>query len=503
MLAKAVASESQASFHLINGPEIMSKFVGDAEKKIRAIFDEAEKEAPSIIFIDEIDAIAPKREESYGEVERRVVAQLLTLMDGMKGRGKVIVIAATNREDALDPALRRGGRFDREIEIGVPNKEGRLQVLKIHTRNMPLARNVNLGELAEVTHGFVGADLESLAKEAAMNVIRRVIMKHDLKDDEPLTEEIMKKLVVRMADFKDALKNVTPSAMREILVETPNVPWERIGGLEKTKDELIESVEWPIKNRKMFTDMGIRPPRGILLYGPPGTGKTLLAKAVATESEANFISVKGPELLNKWVGESEKAVREIFKKAKQVAPAVIFFDEIDSIAGARQGNESSKASESVVNQILTEIDGVEELSDVVVLAATNRPELVDAALLRPGRFDRHLLVSPPNKDARVEIFKVHTKEVPLSKEVLLATLAKDTEGYSGADIEAVVREAAMIVFREVKEGKKSKGVVMKKHFTEALKKVQPSLSKLELNKYREALEAASVAAPSNGPSYMG
>jgi len=503
LLAKAVASESQASFHLINGPEIMSKFVGDAEKKIRAIFDEAEKEAPSIIFIDEIDAIAPKREESYGEVERRVVAQLLTLMDGMKGRGKVIVIAATNREDALDPALRRGGRFDREIEIGVPNKEGRLQVLKIHTRNMPMARNVSLNELAEVTHGFVGADLESLAKEAAMNVIRRVIMKHDLKDDEPLTEEIMKKLVVRMADFKDALKNVTPSAMREILVETPNVPWERIGGLEKTKSELIESVEWPIKNRKMFTDMGIRPPRGILLYGPPGTGKTLLAKAVATESEANFISVKGPELLNKWVGESEKAVREIFKKAKQVAPAVIFFDEIDSIAGARQGNESSKASESVVNQILTEIDGVEELSDVVVLAATNRPELVDAALLRPGRFDRHLLVSPPNKEARVEIFKVHTKEVPLAKEVSLANLAKDTEGYSGADIEAVVREAAMIVLREIKEGKKGKGVVMKKHFTEALKKVKPSLSKLELNKYREALEAASVVAPSNGPSYMG
>jgi transitional endoplasmic reticulum ATPase len=503
LLAKAVASESQASFHLINGPEIMSKFVGDAEKKIRAIFDEAEKEAPSIIFIDEIDAIAPKREESYGEVERRVVAQLLTLMDGMKKRGKVIVIAATNREDALDPALRRGGRFDREIEIGVPNKAGRLQVLKIHTRNMPLARNVNLNELAAVTHGFVGADLESLAKEAAMNVIRRVIIKHDLKDDEPITEEIMKKLVVRMADFKDALKNVTPSAMREILVETPNVPWERIGGLEKTKAELIEAVEWPIKNRKMFTDMGIRPPRGILLYGPPGTGKTLLAKAVATESEANFISVKGPELLNKWVGESEKAVREIFKKAKQVAPAVIFFDEIDSIAGVRQGGEGARASESVVNQILTEIDGVEELSDVVVLAATNRPELVDSALLRPGRFDRHLLVSPPNVDARIEIFKVHTKEVPLAKEVSLSSLAKDTEGYSGADIEAVVREAAMIVLRDIKEGRKTKGVVMKKHFTEALKKVKPSLSKLELNKYREALEAASAAAPQNGPSYMG
>jgi transitional endoplasmic reticulum ATPase len=368
---------------------------------------------------------------------------------------------------------------------------------------MPMARNVSLTELAEVTHGFVGADLESLAKEAAMNVIRRVIIKHDLKDDEPLTEEIMKKLVVRMSDFKDALKNVTPSAMREILVETPNVPWERIGGLEKTKAELIEAVEWPIKNRKMFTDMGIRPPRGILLYGPPGTGKTLLAKAVATESEANFISVKGPELLNKWVGESEKAVREIFKKAKQVAPAVIFFDEIDSIAGTRQGGDGSKASESVVNQILTEIDGVEELSDVVVLAATNRPELVDAALLRPGRFDRHLLVSPPNVDARVEILKVHTKEVPLAKEVLLSSLAKDTEGYSGADLEAFVREAAMIVLREIKEGKKGKGVVTKKHFAEALKKVKPSLSKLELNKYREALEAASVAAPQNGPSYMG
>ncbi|SVC86391.1 uncharacterized protein METZ01_LOCUS339245, partial [marine metagenome] len=327
----------------INGPEIMSKFVGDAEKRIRAIFDEAEKNAPAIIFIDEIDAIAPKREESYGEVERRVVAQLLTLMDGMKGRGKVIVIAATNRQDALDPALRRGGRFDREIEIGVPNYEGRLQVLKIHTRNMPLSRDVKLEDLARVTHGFVGADLEALCKEAAMNVIRRLALKHSLKDDSPLSEEIMKKLIVNKKDFTDAFRNVTPSAMREVLIETPNVPWSRIGGLTEVKQQLQESVEWPIKNPEMFKRMGIRSPKGVLLYGPPGTGKTLLAKAVATESEANFISVKGPELLNKYVGESEKAVREIFKKAKQVAPSVIFFDEIDAIASIRGGGSDGGA----------------------------------------------------------------------------------------------------------------------------------------------------------------
>ena len=498
LLAKAVASESQASFHLINGPEIMSKFVGDAEKKIRTIFDEAEKNAPAIIFIDEIDAIAPKREESYGEVERRVVAQLLTLMDGMKGRGKVIVIAATNRQDALDPALRRGGRFDREIEIGVPNYEGRLQVLKIHTRNMPLTKDVNLEELARSTHGFVGADLEALCKEAAMNVIRRLALKHSLKDDTPLSEELMKKLIVNKKDFVDAFKNVTPSAMREILIETPNVPWSRIGGLTEVKQQLQESVEWPIKNPEMFKRMGIRAPKGVLLYGPPGTGKTLLAKAVATESEANFISVKGPELLNKYVGESEKAVREIFKKAKQVAPSVIFFDEIDAIASVRGGGSDggAKAREGVVNQILTELDGIEDLSEVVILAATNRPELVDPALLRPGRFDRHLLVTPPNKTAIQEILKIHTKDVPIANDVTLKYLTEKLIGYSGADIEAVVREAAMLALRENNKADK----VKKKHFTEALSKVRPSLSKIEVNAYKTAIREAEGRV---GPAYLG
>jgi len=498
LLAKAVASESQASFHLINGPEIMSKFVGDAEKKIRSIFDEAEKNAPAIIFIDEIDAIAPKREESYGEVERRVVAQLLTLMDGMKGRGKVIVIAATNRQDALDPALRRGGRFDREIEIGVPNYDGRLQVLKIHTRNMPLTKDVNLAELARSTHGFVGADLEALCKEAAMNVIRRLALKHSLKDDTPLSEEIMKKLIVNKKDFVDAFKNVTPSAMREILIETPNVPWSRIGGLTEVKQQLQESVEWPIKNPEMFKRMGIRAPKGVLLYGPPGTGKTLLAKAVATESEANFISVKGPELLNKYVGESEKAVREIFKKAKQVAPSVIFFDEIDAMASIRGGGSDggAKAREGVVNQILTELDGVEDLSEVVILAATNRPELVDPALLRPGRFDRHLLVTPPNKTAIHEILKIHTKDVPLTKDVTFKYLTDKLIGYSGADIEAVVREAAMLALRENNKADK----VKKKHFTEALSKIKPSLSKIEVNAYKNAIQEAEGRV---GPAYLG
>ena len=497
LLAKAVASESQASFHLINGPEIMSKFVGDAEKKIREIFDDAEKNAPSIIFIDEIDAIAPKREESYGEVERRVVAQLLTLMDGMKGRGKVIVIAATNRPDALDPALRRGGRFDREIEIGVPNYEGRLQILKIHTRNMPLTREVNIEKLARVTHGFVGADLETLCKEAAMNVIRRLALKHSLKDDAPISEELMKKLIVSKKDFTDAFRNVTPSAMREVLIETPNVPWSKIGGLTEVKQQLQESVEWPIKNPEMFKRMGIRPPKGILLYGPPGTGKTLLAKAVATESEANFISVKGPELLNKYVGESEKAIREIFKKAKQVAPSVIFFDELDAIASIRGGGDGgSSAREGTVNQILTELDGIEDLSEVVILAATNRPELIDPALLRPGRFDRHLLVTPPDKDAIREILKIHTKDVPLTKDVTLKYLTNKLNGYSGADIESVVREAAMLALREDNKADK----VKKKHFTEALTKVKPSLSKIEVNAYTNAIQEAEGRV---GPAYLG
>ena len=494
LLAKAVASESQASFHLINGPEVMSKFVGDAEKKLRGIFDEAEKNSPAVIFIDEIDAIAPKREDSFGEVERRVVAQLLTLMDGMKSRGKVIVIAATNRPDAIDPALRRGGRFDREIEIGVPNKEGRLQILKIQTRNMPLQKTVDITELSRITHGYVGADLEALCKEAAMNVIRRLDGKYSIKDDAPISEEVMKKLIVTKKDFEEAFRNVTPSAMREVLVETPNVKWERIGGLDEIKERLKESVEWPLKNPDIFTRMGIKAPKGILLYGPPGTGKTLLAKAVATESEANFISVKGPELLNKYVGESEKGVRDIFRKAKQVAPSIIFFDEIDSIGSARGSSDTAKVREGVINQILTEIDGVEDLSDVIIIGATNRPELMDPALLRPGRFDRHLLVGPPNKKGIEEILQVHLNKDIMPRGMTYKNLAEKLKGYTGADIEAIVRESVIAALREDKKATKIKD----KHMTDAIKKIKPSINKNALDAYEGALKEVE-----KGPDYLG
>jgi transitional endoplasmic reticulum ATPase len=500
LIAKAVANESNANFISIAGPEIMNKFVGEAEKKLRDIFAEAEKNAPSIIFIDEIDAIAPKREESYGEVERRVVAQLLALMDGLKSRGKVIVIAATNRPDALDPALRRGGRFDREIEIGVPNKEGRLEILKIHTRVMPLAKDVDLKELAEVTHGFVGADIEGLCKEAAMAALRRILpqFSSNLKENERIPQEILEKLKVTKADFKEALKMVRPSAMREVLIETPKVRWEDIGGLENIKQEIKEAVEWPLKNPEAFKRMGIRPPRGILLYGPSGCGKTLIAKAVATESQANFICVKGPEIISKWVGESERAIREIFKKARQVAPCIVFFDEIDSIASKRGLASDNKVNERVVDQILTEMDGLEEMADVVVLAATNRPELLDSALLRPGRFDRFLLVPPPSEKAREEIFKVHLKNMPIEKGITAAELAKQTEGYSGADIEAVCREAAMLSLREDIKSK----IVKRKHFEAALQKVKPSLSKKEIEKYLINLDAAKRGEAAVIPTYM-
>jgi transitional endoplasmic reticulum ATPase len=496
LLAKAVASESNANFISINGPEVMSKFVGEAEKKIRDLFAEAEKNAPSIIFIDEIDAIAPKREESYGEVERRVVAQLLASMDGLKSRGRVIVIAATNRPDALDPALRRGGRFDREIEIGVPNKEGRLEVLKIHTRNMPLEKDVDLKELADVTHGFVGADLEGVCKEAAMSVLRKVAPQFNLKDETQIPKEMLEKLIVTKSDFKEALKLVRPSAMREVLIETPKVKWSDVGGLEKAKQELKEAVEWPLKCPEVFKRMGIRPPRGILLYGPSGCGKTMLAKAVATESEANFISIKGPEVLSKWVGESEKAVRDIFKKARQVAPCIVFFDEVDAIASRRGGDDGARVGERVVNQILSEIDGLEELTDVVVLAATNRPELVDPALLRPGRFDRHILTTPPELKTRLDILKIHTKNMPIAKDVDLDELALKTDGYSGADMEAVCREAAMLALRENIKAKQ----VKKEHFDLALNSIKPSLSKEETERYLAAIAAVKKAP--NIPAYM-
>ena len=493
LLAKAVANETNAHFILINGPEVMSKFYGESEKNLRDKFDEAEKNAPSIIFFDEIDAIATKREETRGDVEKRVVAQLLGLMDGLKSRGKVIVIAATNIPNLLDPALRRPGRFDREIEIGVPDKEGRLDILKIHTRNMPLAKNVALKEVARVTHGFVGADLNALAKEAAMIVLRRILpdlnLDKDGEEDKPIPPEVLEKLMVTQKDFLDALKVVRPSAMREVLVETPDVSWEDVGGMETVKENLREAVEWPLKNPEMFKRMGIRPPKGILLYGPPGTGKTMLAKAVAKESESNFILVNGPSLLSKWVGESEKAVREIFRKARQTAPTVLFFDEIDALVPRRGGIEDNKVNERIVNQMLTEMDGLETLNDVLVLGATNRPDMVDPALLRPGRFDRVIFTPIPNVTSRKKIFEVHTKKMPLAKDVNMQQLADRTQGYVGADIEGVCREAAMFALRE---DMKSKQVNMS-HFEKALEVIRPSVSEDIEETYKQFAEYFSSA----------
>lgn len=475
LLAKAVASESDAHFILINGPEIMSKYVGGSEENLREYFEEAEANSPSIIFIDELDAIAPKREETNGETERRTVAQLLTLMDGLKSRGQVVVIGATNRPDSLDPALRRPGRFDREIEIGVPDAEERQEILEIHTRNMPIEEDVDLKKLASTTHGFVGADLESLCKESAMRVVRRILP--EIKtDDEEIPEEVLKKIIVTKDDFKSALKEIQPSALREVLVQVPDVKWDDVGGLDEAKQELQEAVEWPLKYPETFQKLGVRPPKGTLLYGVPGTGKTLLAKAVASESEANFISIKGPELLSKWVGESEKGVREVFRKAKQTAPTVIFFDEIDSIASTRSGNDGdSGVTKRVVNQLLTEMDGLEELEDVAIIAATNRPDIIDPGLMRPGRFDRHIKVDVPSEEARLAIFEVHTKNMPLAKDVNLKKLAKNTEGYVGADIEAVCREAAMLTLRNDLKACE----IPNKYFKEAIEKVKPANSKEE------------------------
>ncbi len=496
LIAKAVANEVDAHFITISGPEIMSKYYGESEQRLREIFEEAKENAPAIIFIDEIDSIAPKREEVTGEVERRVVAQLLALMDGLEARGQVIVIGATNRPDSLDPALRRPGRFDREIEIGVPDKEGRKEILEIHTRKMPLAEDVDLEELAELTNGFVGADLEALCKEAAMHALRRVIPEIDIEAEE-IPAELIENLKVTREDFMEALKNIEPSAMREVLVEVPNVRWEDIGGLDHAKQELMEAVEWPLKYPDVFKAANIKPPRGILLFGPPGTGKTLLAKAVANESNANFISVKGPELLSKWVGESEKHVREMFRKARQVAPCVLFFDEIDSLAPRRGGIGDSHVTERVVSQLLTELDGMEELKDVVVIAATNRPDMIDPALLRPGRIERHIYIPPPDKEARVEIFKIHLRGKPLADDVNIEELAEMTEGYSGADIEAVCREAGMLAIRELikpgmtkEEAKEAakKLKIAKRHFEDALKKVKPSLTKEDVKKYEKMIE---------------
>ncbi len=505
LLAKAVANETQSHFLVINGPEIMSKYYGQSEENLRKKFEEAEKNAPAIIFIDEIDAIATKREESKGEVERRVVAQLLALMDGLKSRGKVVVIAATNIPNALDPALRRPGRFDREIEIGVPNKESREQILKIHTRNMPLAKSVNLKKISEITHGFVGADLSALAKEAAMIVLRRLLPQLKLKEEEPIPKEVLEELFISQDDFIESLKVVRPSALREVLIEVPNIKWTQVGGLTDAKQELIEAVEWPFKNPDAFKRLGVKPPKGILLYGPPGTGKTMLAKAVATESEANFIAIKGPELLSKWVGESEKAIREIFKKARQASPTIVFFDEIDSIAGRRnseEGGGSSKVTESVLNQLLTEMDGMQELHDIVIIAATNRPDMLDTALLRPGRFDRIVLVGPPDKKSRQDIFKIHTKGMPI-KNIDFEELAEKTEGYTGADIESICREAAILALREDINAKE----VPKKFFNEALKKVRPSVPKDVEQAYSDLKNQFSAARgkemKDNTPHYFG
>jgi transitional endoplasmic reticulum ATPase len=481
LLAKAVANESDAHFILLNGPEIMSKFYGESEKKIRDIFEEAEKNAPSIIFIDEIDAIAPKREETSGEVERRVVSQLLTMMDGLQARGKVVVIGATNRPNSLDPALRRPGRFDREIEVGVPDKTGRLAILKIHTRNMPLTKDVNLEELAGKTHGFVGADINALAKEAAMAVLRRLLPKMNLEKEEEVPKEVLEELKITKKDFDDALKVVRPSAMREVLVETPNVKWTDVGGIESAKMELKEAIEWPLKFPNSFLRLGIKPPKGILLYGPPGTGKTLLAKAVANESEANFIQVKGPSLLSMWVGKSEEGVRKIFERARQVAPCIIFFDEIDSLASKRGYEQGQKVTERVLNQMLAEMDGIEDLSNVIVVGATNRPDMLDSALMRPGRFDRIVYVGVPEKEGRLQILKIHTKNMPLEKDVDLQELANLTEGYTGADLEALSREAAMLALREDIDVK----TVKKKNFEKAMEKVLPSVSKGDVETYKK------------------
>ncbi len=542
LIAKAVANEIGASFFTINGPEIMSKFYGESEQRLREIFEEAKQNAPSIIFIDEIDSIAPRREDVTGEVERRVVAQLLTLMDGLEERGQVIVIGATNRIDAVDPALRRPGRFDREIEIGVPDREGRFEILQIHTRNMPLEpkylrefvlealervkKNVDdmktlkdiefaieevkkleserevekvvktllktelvneveseivrtmLRKLADQTHGFVGADIEAFCKEAAMKALRRYLPEIDLEADE-IPMEVLESIRVKWEDFIEALKEIEPSAMREVLVEIPKISWDDVGGLEDVKREIIEAVEWPLKYPEKFKRFGIKPPKGILLYGPPGTGKTLIAKAVANESEANFISVKGGELLSKWLGESEKAVRKIFRKARQVAPCIVFFDEIDAIAQMRGIDEGTRAVERVLNQLLIELDGLEELQGVVVIAATNRPDILDPALLRPGRFDRLVYVRPPDKKSRLAIFKIHTRNMPLAEDVDLSELAEMTEGYVGADIEAICREAVMLALRENPNAEK----VEIRHFYDALKKIKPSVSDTMLSFY--------------------
>jgi len=482
LLAKAVANESNAHFISISGPEIMSKFYGESEARLREIFKEAREKSPTIVFIDEIDSIAPKREEVTGEVERRVVSQMLSLMDGLEARGKVIVIAATNRPNAIDPALRRPGRFDREIEIKVPNKKGRFEILQIHTRHMPLTQEVDLERLSAVAHGFVGADLEGLCKEAAMKTLRRVLPEMKV-EEEKLTPEFLSKLQVTNEDFEIALKDIMPSALREVYIETPDVRWSDIGGLEGIKKELQEAVEWPLKYPDLYTTIGYSMPKGILLYGPSGTGKTLLAKSVATESESNFISIRGPELLSKCLGESERGVREVFRRARQASPCIIFFDEIDALAPLRGLGGDSQVSERVVSQLLTELDGIQSLSGVVVLAATNRMDMVDPALLRAGRFDKLLYIPQPDKNARRQILEIQTKGKRIGADLDLDRVAEVTDGFSGADITSVVNTAVSLVLQEYiaaypkpEDAKQhaAEALVTMKHFEDAIRKVKSS-----------------------------
>jgi len=498
LIAKAVASETKAHFTSINGPEIISKYYGESEKQLREIFDEAAANAPAIIFIDELDSIAPKREDVTGEVERRVVAQLLTLLDGMGGRDNVVVIGATNRRDAIDQALRRPGRFDRELEIGVPDKNGRGEILGIHTRDMPISDDYNLEWLLDNTYGFVGADISALVRESAMKALRRYLPEIDL-DQEEISPEVIEKMEVRMSDFQEALKEIEPSALREIYIEVPEVTWDEVGGLEDIKERLKESIEWPLTMPEKFDHFGINPPRGIMLFGAPGTGKTLIAKAIANEAKANFITIKGPELISKWVGESEKAVREVFKKAKQSSPSIVFLDEFESIAGMRRSNsgDGSDVMNRVVNQLLSSMDGVEGMEGVIVVAATNRPEMIDPALLRSGRFERVLLIPPPDKESRIAILRIHAKDMPLGR-FKLDEIATKMENYTGADIEAVCREAALIAMRD------SKKTVSKKHFESAVERVRPTVTEDMMEYYNRMGETLtsgleSVRRSSRGP----
>jgi transitional endoplasmic reticulum ATPase len=494
LLAQAVANESEAHFISINGPEIMSKFYGESEKRLRQIFEEAEKNAPSIIFIDELDAIAPKREEVIGEVERRVVAQLLAVMDGLQKRGQVIVIGASNRPNAIDPALRRPGRFDREVEINVPDKDGRHRIILIHSRGMPL-ESVDPKAIAEITHGFVGADLAALCREAAMRALRRYLPRINLEDDE-IPPEVLADLRVTNDDFIEALREIQPTAMREVTIEVPNVRWSDVGGLELIKHKLQQAVQWPLQEPEAFSRLGVEPPRGVLLYGPPGCGKTLLARAVATESEANFISIKGPEVLSKWVGESEKAVREVFRRARHAAPAIIFFDEIDAIAPPRgTGGGDSHVTERVISQFLTEVDGIQGLKDIVVLAATNRPDLLDPALLRPGRFDRHILVPAPDAAARKQIFEIYTSLMPLAKDVKLDELVRLSENFAGSDIAACCREAALAALDEDMKTQK----VTQKHFLKAIEEINPTVTPEMEKAYQSWGKQAKQTRPSTTP----